>query len=192
MKKIPTTIVASSYNEKISKKIQDTFSNQFFRVYRNSDVLGVEFGGSVKNVISIAAGICRGIGYGDNTIAALLVRGSKELSRFGIALGAKRETFFGLSGIGDLIVTSTSKHSRNRQVGEWIGIGLSLKQISQQMNMVAEGIETTKAIMMVANNKNIEMPICSEVYKILFENKSALLAMNDLMTRELTSEYSNN
>ena len=192
MKKIPTTIVASSSSEQTSIKIQEAFSNQFFRVYRNSDILGVELGGSIKNVISLAAGICKGIGFGDNTIAALLVRGSKELANFGVGLGASKETFFGLSGMGDLIVTATSSHSRNRQVGEWIGEGLSLEQILQKMNMVAEGVETTKAIMMLAKEKNIEMPICSEVYQIIFEGKNALVAMNNLMTRELTSEYSNN
>lgn len=192
MKKIPTAIVAGSKDLDTAEKVQHVFSNQYFRVYRSDDILGVEVGGSIKNVISLAAGICKGVGYGDNTIAALLTRGTKELSNLGIALGGKTETFFGLSGVGDLIVTATSKHSRNRQVGEWIGNGLSLEQITQKMSMVAEGVETAKAIKSLARKKKIEMPICSEVYKIIFEDKNSLLAMNELMTRELTSEYSNN
>ena len=192
MKKIPTAIVAGALNINTSKKVQHTFSNPFFRVYSNDDIIGVEVGGSVKNVISLAAGICKGIGFGDNTIAALLTRGTKEIASLGATLGAKEETFFGLSGVGDLIVTATSKHSRNRQVGEWVGNGLSLEQISKKMNMIAEGVETTKAIMNLAEEKNVDLPICTEVYKIIFEGKNSLLAMNNLMTRELTSEYSNN
>ena len=192
MKKIPTAIVAGSDDLETAEKVQHVFSNQYFRVYRSEDILGVEVGGSIKNVISLAAGICKGIGYGDNTIAALLTRGAKELSSLGNALGGKAETFFGLSGVGDLIVTATSKHSRNRQVGEWIGSGLSLEQISQKMSMVAEGVETAKAIRNLADENKVEMPICSEVYKIIFEGKNSLLAMNELMTRELTLEYSNN
>jgi len=192
MKKIPTAIVAGASNINTAKVVQDVFSNQFFRVYSSDDILGVEVGGSVKNVISLAAGICKGIGFGDNTIAALLTRGTKEIATLGATLGAKEETFFGLSGVGDLIVTATSRHSRNRQVGEWIGNGLSLDQISKKMNMIAEGVETTKAIMKLAKEKNVDLPICSEVYKIIFEDKNSILAMNNLMTRELTSEYSNN
>ncbi|MAJ44125.1 MAG: glycerol-3-phosphate dehydrogenase [Candidatus Marinimicrobia bacterium] len=192
LKKIPTTIVASSPNNQVAVKIQEAFSNQYFRVYRNPDTIGVELGGSIKNVISLAAGICKGVGFGDNTIAALLVRGSMELASFGVKLGAKNKTFFGLSGMGDLIVTATSNYSRNRQVGEWIGEGVKLEQISNKMNMVVEGLETTKAIMVLAKKNNIEMPICSEVYKVIFEGKNALVAMNNLMTRELTLEYENN
>jgi glycerol-3-phosphate dehydrogenase (NAD(P)+) len=125
-------------------------------------------------------------------LGIILTRGTKEIASLGATLGAKEETFFGLSGVGDLIVTATSKHSRNRQVGEWVGNGLSLEQISKKMNMIAEGVETTKAIMNLAEEKNVDLPICTEVYKIIFEGKNSLLAMNNLMTRELTSEYSNN
>ena len=192
MKKIPTAIVAASGSLDTAKIVQDSFSNQFFRVYSSDDILGVEFGGSIKNVIAIAAGICKGIGYGDNTIAALITRGTKELSRLGLVFGAKRETFFGLSGMGDLIVTATSNHSRNRKVGEWIGNGLTLGQIAKKMKMVAEGVDTTLAINKLAEIKNIEMPICKEVFHILFEGKNPVIAIGDLMTRELISEYLNN
>lgn len=192
MKKIPTAIVSASKCVETAELIQKVFSNQFFRVYRSSDIIGVEFGGSIKNVISIASGICKGIGFGDNTIAALLTRGTKELSQLGLLFGAKRETFFGLSGMGDLIVTATSKHSRNRQVGEWIGEGFTLDQISKKMNMIAEGVETTKAINSLVKQNKIDMPICKEVYQILFKGKNSVIAMGDLMTRKLTTEYSNN
>ena len=192
IKKIPTTIVASSIDEGVSKSVQKIFSNQFFRVYRNSDIKGVEIGGSIKNIIAIAAGICKGVGFGDNTIAAIIVRGCEEFSCLGKVLGANRSTFFGLSGMGDLIVTATSKHSRNRKVGEWIGQGLSISQIENNLNMVAEGIETTKAVRALAKEKNIDMPICFQVYEIIFNGKDPLLAMKELMTRKLKIEHKNN
>ena len=192
IKKIPTTIVASSIDEGVSKSVQKIFSNQFFRVYRNSDIKGVEIGGSIKNIIAIAAGICKGVGFGDNTIAAIIVRGCEEFSYLGKVLGANRSTFFGLSGMGDLIVTATSKHSRNRKVGEWIGQGLSISQIENKLNMVAEGIETTKAVRALAKEKNIDMPICFQVYQIIFKGKDPLLAMKELMTRKLKIEHKNN
>lgn len=192
IKKIPTTIVASSIDEGVSKSVQKIFSNQFFRVYRNSDIKGVEIGGSIKNIIAIAAGICKGVGFGDNTIAAIIVRGCEEFSYLGKVLGANRSTFFGLSGMGDLIVTATSKHSRNRQVGEWIGQGLNISQIENNLNMVAEGIETTKAVRALAKEKNIDMPICFQVYQIIFKGKDPLLAMKELMTRKLKIEHKNN
>ena len=192
IKKIPTTIVASSIDEGVSKSVQKIFSNQFFRVYRNSDIKGVEIGGSIKNIIAIAAGICKGVGFGDNTIAAIIVRGCEEFSYLGKVLGANRSTFFGLSGMGDLIVTATSKHSRNRKVGEWIGQGLNISQIENNLNMVAEGIETTKAVRALAKEKNIDMPICFQVYQIIFKGKDPLLAMKELMTRKLKIEHKNN
>ena len=192
IKKIPTTIVASSIDESVSKSVQKIFSNQFFRVYRNPDIKGVEIGGSIKNIIAIAAGICKGVGFGDNTIAAIIVRGCEEFSYLGEVLGANRSTFFGLSGMGDLIVTATSKHSRNRKVGEWIGQGLSISQIENNLNMVAEGIETTKAVRALAKEKNIDMPICFQVYQIIFKGKDPLLAMKELMTRKLKIEHKNN
>ena len=175
----------------IRKYLTKSFSNNFFRVYTSSDIIGVELGGSIKNVISIAAGICKGVGYGDNTIAALLTRGIKELSSLGKSFGAKKETFFGLSGIGDLIVTAMSIHSRNRRFGEYIGNGMSIKEVLKEMKMVVEGVETTKAINKLAKIKNVEMPICREVNQILFKGKNPVNALNDLMKRELKKEQLN-
>ena len=188
MHKIPTAIVAASSNISVAKKVQNYFSNEYFRVYRSDDTLGVELGGSVKNVISIAAGICVGAGYGDNTIAALLSRGNHEISRLGEMMGANKNTFSGLSGIGDLIVTATSKHSRNRRVGVEIGKGRKLNQILSEMDMVAEGVWTAKALYQLAGKWKVEMPICNQIYDVLFNEIDPILAISKLMKRTLISE----
>ena len=155
----------------------------YFRVYANTDVAGVELGGALKNIIAVAAGICDGAGFGDNTKAALMTRGLVEMNRLGVKLGASPDTFAGLSGMGDLVVTCMSQHSRNRFVGEQIGKGKSLQQVLDEMVMVAEGVKTTESIHGLTQKLKVDMPIADEVYKTLFENKSAVQAMQDLMTR---------
>ena len=188
IKGFPTTLVSASINESSSKKIQNIFSSKILRVYTNNDIKGVEIAGSIKNVIAIAAGICDGIGYGDNTKAALLTRGISEITRLGEAMGANISTFSGLSGIGDLIVTCLSKHSRNRFLGESIGKGKKLNQILSDMDMVAEGVNTTKSVYDLSNKYDIDMPISIAVYKVLFHEEDPKTIVSDLMTRELSEE----
>ena len=188
VRKLPTTLVAACPKNTTSKTIQELLSTDVLRVYRNKDILGVEIGGSLKNVIAIAAGICDGIGYGDNSKAAILTRGITEMTRLGLVMGAKKSTFSGLSGIGDLLVTALSKHSRNRYVGEEIGRGRSLQDITDNMDMIAEGVNTCRAIPRIIEKYDIEMPIANSVYGILFENKNPLEAVKELMTRDLTAE----
>ena len=187
--KYPTTIVAACADIDHARVVQKLFSNDYFRVYSGSDIIGVEIGGAAKNIIAIAAGICYGLGYGDNTMAALVTRGLEEIIRLGTTLGAKRDTFSGLSGMGDLIVTAFSPHSRNRQVGERIGQGESLNDILADMEMVAEGVETARSIHGLTQKNNIEMPICEQIYKVLFENISPRQAILELMGRELVDEH---
>ena len=189
VKKFPTTLVASSKNEKASKTIQKLFSNEYLRTYLNVDVRGVEIGGALKNVIAIAAGICDGINYGDNSKAALMTRGMAEIIRLGKKMGAHGKTFRGLSGFGDLIVTCLSKHSRNRKVGEAIGKGESLKIIQKKMKMVAEGVLTTKAVHQLRLKYSIEMPIHEAMYEILFINKNPKDSVLELMNRKLGNEH---
>ena len=184
----PTTLVASSISESSSAIIQNIFSSNLLRVYTNNDIKGVELGGSIKNVIAIAAGICDGIGYGDNTKAALLTRGIYEITCLGEAMGAKVSTFSGLSGIGDLIVTCLSKHSRNRYLGEAIGKGKKLNQILNNMDMVAEGVKTTKSVYDLSIKYKIDMPISIAVYKVLFNDEDPKTIVLDLMNRELAQE----
>ena len=184
----PTTLVSASTNSDAAKEVQSIFSNNVLRTYANSDIRGVELGGSMKNVIAIAAGICDGIGFGDNTKAALLTRGMAEISRLGTAMGADLKTFQGLSGIGDLIVTCLSQHSRNRKVGQAIGEGSSLDDALGDMMMVAEGVKSAKSVHQLREKFNISMPICEAVYQILFEGKDPKLSVTDLMTRELRGE----
>lgn len=187
-RKIPTAVVVGSASIDIAKFVQSIFMNQYFRVYATTDIVGVELGGSLKNVIAIGAGICDGAGFGDNTKAAIMTRGIAEISRLGIALGAKPETFAGLSGIGDVIVTCMSKHSRNRFVGEQIGKGKKLNNLLSEMNMVAEGVPTAKSVFFLSQQVNVEVPICTEVYKILYEDKDPIEATKDLMTRKPKEE----
>lgn len=187
-RRIPTAVVAASKSSDTSKSIQAAFITSYFRVYSSTDILGVELGGAFKNVIAIGAGIIDGIKFGDNTKAAIMTRGIAEISRIGVAMGAEAETFAGLSGMGDLIVTCMSKHSRNRYVGEQIGSGKKLKEVIKTMNMIAEGVDTSRSAAQLANKHNVETPITHEVYKILFEDKDPVKATTDLMTRDMKTE----
>jgi glycerol-3-phosphate dehydrogenase (NAD(P)+) len=189
-RRIPTAVVAASVNIETSKTVQAAFMTSYFRVYSSTDILGVELGGAFKNVIAIGAGIIDGAGFGDNTKAAIMTRGVAEISRLGLAMGARPETFAGLSGMGDLIVTCMSRHSRNRYVGEQIGKGKRLKEVLKSMEMVAEGVDTTKSAMQLSEKNNIETPITNEVYKILYEDKDPVKATTDLMTRDMKTERS--
>ena len=187
-KGLPTTLVAGSSDPEIASMVQQVFSSNTLRVYINRDIIGVELGGSVKNVIALAAGVCDGIGFGDNTKAALITRGIVEITRLGISIGGKAETFAGLSGIGDLIATCLSRHSRNRYVGEQIGRGRSLEEILDEMTMVAEGVKTSSSVKVLSEKQSVEMPICDAVYESLYEGLDPKEAVNRLMTRELGSE----
>ncbi|PIW69816.1 MAG: NAD(P)H-dependent glycerol-3-phosphate dehydrogenase [Ignavibacteriales bacterium CG12_big_fil_rev_8_21_14_0_65_30_8] len=187
-RRIPTTVVTASKDFDTSKTIQSAFITSYFRTYSSTDVLGVELGGAFKNVIAIGAGIIDGLKFGDNTKAAIMTRGVAEISRLGISMGAQPETFAGLSGMGDLIVTCMSKHSRNRFVGEQIGKGKKLKQVLKEMTMVAEGVMTSKSAAQLAKKMKVDTPITNEVYNILFKNKDPLKATTDLMTREMRME----
>lgn len=188
-RKTPTTIVSASENIILANEVQNIFSNEYFRVYASDDVIGCELGGSLKNVIAIAAGIIDGLGLGDNTKAALITRGLAEMSRLGVSMGAKAITFSGLSGLGDLFVTCNSRHSRNRMVGELIGAGSNLQDVTSQMKMVAEGVYTTKAAVELGRKHNVEMPITEQVYRILFENIKPIDAIKDLMARQSKREW---
>lgn len=181
---MPTTIVVAHEDHKIAKKIQSVFMTETFRVYTNTDVVGVEIGGAIKNIIALCVGICDGLGYGDNTKAALMTRGMAEIVRLGIAMGANPSTFTGLSGIGDLIVTCTSLHSRNRRAGVLIGKGVSPKEAIEEVKMVVEGVKATPCAYALSQKYNVDMPIVTEAYKILFENKSPDEAVYDLMCRK--------
>ncbi|MDP3148406.1 MAG: NAD(P)H-dependent glycerol-3-phosphate dehydrogenase [Ignavibacteria bacterium] len=187
-KRIPTAVVSASTVNETAKTIQVAFMNSYFRVYSSTDLLGVELGGAFKNVMAIGAGIIDGAKFGDNTKAAIMTRGIAEISRMGIAMGAKPETFSGLSGIGDLIVTCMSQHSRNRYVGEKLGSGLKLNEILESMYAVAEGVETSRSASQLAKKVGVDAPITNEVYKILFEDKDPIKATSDLMTREMKAE----
>jgi glycerol-3-phosphate dehydrogenase (NAD(P)+) len=187
-KNLPSTIVAAGESG-CAKKIQELFNTESFRVYESNDIIGVELGGAVKNGIAIAAGVADGIGFGDNTKAALITRGLAEMVRFGEALGAKAETFSGLTGMGDLIVTCASTHSRNRYVGQKLGEGKKLQEILDEMEMVAEGVPTVKAVYELAQKKKVSMPILEGVYKVLYEDKLATEMVKELMTRDLKREF---
>jgi glycerol-3-phosphate dehydrogenase (NAD(P)+) len=185
---LPTAVVAAGTSSDLIEKIQKIFSSQSFRVYQTDDLVGVELGGSLKNIIAIAAGITAGLGMGDNTMGALITRGLAEVTRLGVAMGAQALTFAGLSGIGDLVTTCSSRHSRNRFVGEQIGQGRKLAAILDDMTMVAEGVETTRSGYALAEKYQVEMPITSEVYQVLFKDKPPEEAVNDLMGRTLKAE----
>ncbi|WP_113674787.1 NAD(P)H-dependent glycerol-3-phosphate dehydrogenase [Vallitalea guaymasensis] len=186
---IPTTCVAGSKDHDVAKKVQDIFMNSDFRVYTSSDVIGIEMGGALKNVIALAAGISDGIGFGDNTKAAIMTRGITEISRLGVAMGAETQTFAGLSGIGDLIVTCTSMHSRNRRAGILIGKGYSLQEALDEVKMVVEGVYTAKAALDLSEKYKVEMPIIREVNEVLFKGKDTKKAVEDLMIRDKKIEY---
>jgi glycerol-3-phosphate dehydrogenase (NAD(P)+) len=182
-RRMPASVVAACESIAVAKHVQSVFSTDRFRVYTNADIVGVELAGAIKNVIAIAAGICDGLGFGDNAKSALVTRGLVEMTRFGTALGAEAETFSGLAGIGDLMTTCFSRHSRNRHVGECLGRGQSLDRIVAEMNGVAEGITTTRGVFDLAGTKGIEMPITAEVYAVLFEGKSPAETTAALMLR---------
>jgi glycerol-3-phosphate dehydrogenase (NAD(P)+) len=185
---LPASVVAASTDLELARWIQERFSTERFRVYTNLDVTGVELGGALKNVIGIAAGICDGLGLGDNAKSALLTRGLVEMSRFGVALGAEHATFFGLAGLGDLITTCVSRHGRNHRVGERLARDEKLIDILAGMAMVAEGVYTAKSVHERAGRMGVEMPITSEVYQVLYQDKDPRAAVSDLMVREPRSE----
>jgi glycerol-3-phosphate dehydrogenase (NAD(P)+) len=187
-REIPTAVTVASDDMKTAERVQSLFLTSNFRVYTASDLVGVELAGSLKNVIALAAGMLDGLKLGDNTRGALLTRGLAEMVRLGVKMGADPMTFSGLAGIGDLVTTCLSKHSRNRYVGDQIGKGKKLNEILAEMTMVAEGVETTKSARELALKENVEMPIAFEVYKVLFENKSPKKAIGDLMGRDQKQE----
>ncbi len=185
---LPTTLVSSSESGEAMKYIQSILSNQFIRVYTNADVIGVELGGALKNIIALGIGILEGLGYGDNTKAAMMTRGMTEIVRLGTALGAEESTFFGLTGMGDLIVTCTSVHSRNKRAGILIGQGKGLDSIHDNIHMVVEGIASTQIVYALSNDLGIEMPIVNKMYEVIYENKDPQEAIKELMTRETKNE----
>jgi len=186
--KMPTAITLASRNKNLASNLQELFSSAYFRVYTTQDVIGVELGGALKNVIAIAAGAADGLGFGFNARAALITRGLAEITRLGVSMGAKPLTFAGLAGIGDLILTCTGDLSRNRMVGLKIGRGIPLDEIISGMKMVAEGIKTSKSAYNLAKREGIDMPITTEVYRIIYEGKDPRKAVKDLMSRQLKAE----
>ena len=187
-RRIPTAITVAGTDQEILREIQRFFMTDYFRVYTNTDLVGVELGVSLKNTIAIAAGICDGLGFGDNTKAALITRGLAEMKRLACRMGGKEETLSGLAGVGDLIVTCMSRHSRNRHVGEEIGRGKKLPQVLAEMIMVAEGVNTTKAAVQLAARVGVELPIAEQVHRVLFRGKDPRRAMKDLMIRKAKKE----
>ncbi len=187
-KGIPTTIVVGSKNHETAKYLQNIFMSEVFRVYTSTDVLGIELGAALKNVVALAAGIADGLGYGDNTKAALITRGIAEIARLGIQMGGKNETFYGLTGIGDLIVTCASMHSRNRRAGILIGKGATMEEAMDEVKMVVEGVYSAKAANKLSKKYNVSMPIIEQVNMVLFEGKSADEAVKELMLRDKKAE----
>lgn len=184
----PTAVTIAFPEIEVAKEIQRIFVTDYFRVYASSDVIGLEISGALKNIIAIATGVCDGLGYGLNTRAALITRGLAEIKRLGIVLEAQPSTFSGLSGMGDLLLTCTGSLSRNRTVGLKLGEGKKIEQIKSEMNMVAEGIKTTRSVYDLAKKLNIEMPILEQVYNIIYKNKNCSDAVDDLLKRELKTE----
>ena len=185
---IPTVLVIASKHKEILKMIQDTFMCAEMRIYTSNDIKGVELGGALKNIIAFCAGVAAGIGLGDNTFAALITRGLGELTRLGVALGGEKETFYGLSGLGDLIVTCLSQHSRNRKAGKLIGQGKTLEEAKKEVGMVIESIDNIEVAYELGKRNNVYMPIVETVYKVLYENLDPREAVKELMTREKKSE----
>lgn len=188
IQKIPTAVVIASGSKKTKKDLQRLFSNQYFRVYTSFDIKGVELGGALKNIIAVAAGMVTGLGLGDNTKAALITRGNAEIARLGIRMGARRKTFTGLSGVGDLIVTCFSEHSRNFRFGKYIGKGFSFNEALAKMKTTVEGINTTRSCYKLSRKLDIQMPVCNQVYRVLFKGKNSHDAWKELMNRPLKSE----
>ena len=189
-RKLPTTCVIGATTRKTAEYLQSVFMSKVFRVYTSPDILGIELGGSLKNVIALAAGIADGLGYGDNTKAALITRGIAEIARLGVKMGGKLETFTGLTGIGDLIVTCASVHSRNRRAGYLMGQGKTMQEAMDEVQMVVEGVYSAKAARKLAEKYEVSMPIVEQINEVLFENKSAAQAVDELMLRESKSEHS--
>ena len=187
-RRIPTTVVAGAHDKKTAEEIQEAFMSPVFRVYTSPDMVGIELGAALKNVIALAAGIVDGLGLGDNTKAALITRGIAEITRLGLAMGGRFETFIGLSGIGDLIVTCTSTHSRNHNAGYLIGQGKSYQEAMNEVKMVVEGVYSAKAALALAKKYNVEVPITEQVNQVLFEGRSAKDAVTSLLMRNRTSE----
>jgi len=187
--KMPTTVVSASSDKKLAEEVQQIFGRDYFRVYSSTDVIGAELGGAIKNILAFGIGMATGLGYGDNAKAALITRGIHEMSKFAMAFGAEFKTINGLCGIGDLIVTATSEHSRNNRAGRLVGEGYTIDQVSEKINMVVEGIPTTKSVYELAKYKNIEIPITNEIYNVLFNNKDCSESVNDLMMRDIKSEF---
>lgn len=187
-RRIPTTVVAGAHDQRTAEKIQDAFMNAYFRVYTSPDMVGIELGAALKNVIALAAGIVDGLGFGDNTKAALITRGITEITRLGIAMGGRAETFAGLSGIGDLIVTCTSTHSRNHNAGYLIGQGKSYQEAMDEVKMVVEGVYSAKAALALAKKYQVEVPITEQVNRVLFEDVPAMDAVPSLLLRNRTAE----
>lgn len=187
-KRLPTTIVVSSFDKEASEIVQNAFMTDVFRVYTNDDVIGVELGGTLKNIIAFGCGVCDGLGYGDNTKSALITRGLHEIKSLGVFLGAKEETFNGLSGVGDLIVTCTSQHSRNRMAGYLIGQGYSKEEAVAKVEMVVEGIVATEAVYKKTRGLNKEFPILESIYSIVFEDKKPEDVLKELMSRDKKGE----
>lgn len=185
---LPTTCVVGAKDENTATYIQEIFMNRVFRVYTSDDVLGIELGGALKNVIALAAGIADGLGYGDNIKAALITRGISEISRLGVVMGGRKETFGGLTGIGDLIVTCASMHSRNRRAGILIGKGYTMEEAMEEVKMVVEGVHSAKAALQLAQKYQVELPIIEQVYAVLFEGALAKEAVDVLMGRQKKSE----
>ena len=185
---IPTTVVAGAKTRKTAEKIQSIFMNETFRVYTSPDMLGIEIGGALKNVIALAAGITDGLGFGDNTKAALITRGIAEMSRLGVAMGGYQETFSGLAGMGDLIVTCASRHSRNRKAGYLIGQGYSMKEAMDEVKMGVEGVYSAKAALKLAEKYYVRLPIIEQVNAVLFDGKEAKEAVRELMVRDGKTE----
>ncbi len=188
-RRMPTTVVAGARSDATARFVQDIFMNDVFRVYASQDMIGIELGGALKNIIALAAGVVDGLGLGDNTKAALMTRGIAEITRLGQAAGGRQETFAGLSGIGDLIVTCTSRHSRNHNAGELIGKGYTAQQAMDEVKMVVEGVYSARAAKKLAQKYGVTMPIVDEVNAVLFDGKSAPDAMNDLLRRERKGEF---
>lgn len=188
---VPTTVVAGARDQQTAEYIQNIFMNRVFRVYTSPDILGMELGAALKNVIALAAGTADGLGHGDNLKAALITRGIAEITRLGTAMGAHVETFYGLSGIGDLIVTCASVHSRNRKAGYLIGQGCKMEEAMEKVQMIVEGVYSAKAAMGLAEKYNVELPIIEQVNKVLFEDKDPKEALDELMLRDKKIEHSN-
>lgn len=186
---MPTACVAASKDSAFAHLLQDVFMSERFRVYTSSDVIGVELGGALKNIIALCAGVCDGMGLGDNTVAMLMTRGLSEMASLGLAMGGKRETFAGLAGVGDLIVTCTSRHSRNRRAGQFLGQGYGVQEAMEKVGAVVEGYYAAAAARKLALETGVEMPISEQTYKVLYEGKDAKQVVKELMTRDRKPEY---